>query len=191
MSSKLIGNDYKKRIKILHELRYLPLSIYAYVIDKRRIYKDSGIRFKDAFFKRLNSDIYDDLSSTFEELDLVINETESNEFSRNFKSYVGSRSMPDLFNYVSFGFNNSQSDLLLQLANVIAGTLATGHDKCFKSPHYLSYYDILKDKMIRINYWPHEYRSIIFEHVTEQENFIFDELVLKQSVNLALKYIKK
>ncbi|MBD8069868.1 DUF3800 domain-containing protein [Bacillus sp. PS06] len=74
MKSSKIKNNHKRRSLILHELKDLPFNIFAYVIDKRKFREDGGIRHKKSFFKFLNSQLYDDLYKTFEQLELVADE---------------------------------------------------------------------------------------------------------------------
>lgn len=54
MKSSKIRNNHKRRSLILNELKDLPFNIFAYVIDKRKIRDDGGIRYKKSFFKFLN-----------------------------------------------------------------------------------------------------------------------------------------
>ena len=46
IKSSRIGKDHRKRISILNELKVLPFKIFALVCDKRKIYEQSGLRFK-------------------------------------------------------------------------------------------------------------------------------------------------
>ena len=52
----------------------------------------------------------------------------SKEFMKGFVDYVKRRHIPDLFNYSEFGFESSRSNLLIQLADFICGTVAKAFD---------------------------------------------------------------
>ncbi|MEH7157740.1 DUF3800 domain-containing protein [Neobacillus drentensis] len=179
------------RIQLLNELKDLPFNIYAYVVDKRKIREDNGITFEKTFIKYINRLIYDDLKRTFDQLDLVLVEQGTNEFMTEFKTYIMEKTIPDLFNYTTFGFNNSTSELLLQLANFIAGTLAQGYDRTQLSLDYPLFNKILKKKTIAINLWPQNYTNYYHDYISRNQDHPFDEVIFKQSVNLALQYLEK
>jgi hypothetical protein len=188
-SSKL--ENHQLRIQLLHELRDLPFNIYAYVVDKRKIREDSGITYEKTFIKFMNRLVYDDLNRTFDQLDLVLKENGTKEFMNEFKNYINEKSVPDLFNYSTFGFNHSKSEILLQLAGLIAGTIALGYDQTQESEHYPHFYKIIKKKIIAINLWPQNYKNYLNDYISRKQDAVFDEVIFKQSVNLALKYLEK
>ncbi|MBM7692477.1 hypothetical protein JOC77_001907 [Peribacillus deserti] len=162
MKSSKIKNSHRRRIQILSEIKELPFQLYAYVIDKTKIRETGGLGYKKSFFKYLNNLLYKDLYKTFEELQLVADEHGSKEFMQEFKTYVKRKSIPDLFNFSTFGFNDSKSDILLQLADLLAGTIAKGYDKQQLTDEYKSFHSILKNRIIRINYWPKDYKTFLF-----------------------------
>jgi hypothetical protein len=148
MKSSKIENNDNLRIQILNDIKDLPFHVYAYVIDKRKIREDSGVTFKKTFIKFFNRLVYEDLIKTFKQLDLVADENGTKEFMAEFKDYIKRTSIPDLFSYSTFGFNNTKSDILLQLADFIAGTIAKGYDKTQYSEHYSSFYKAVFVKFV-------------------------------------------
>jgi hypothetical protein len=188
-SSKI--ENHHLRIQLLNELKDLPFNIYAYVVDKRKIREDSGITFEKTFIKFLNRLVYDDLNRTFDQLDLVLEEHGEKEFMNEFKNYINERSVPDLFNYSTFGFNHSNSEILLQLADLIAGTIAKGYNQTQDTEHYAHFYKIIKKKIIAINLWPQNYKNYLNDYISRNQDTVFDEVIFKQSVNLTLQYLEK
>jgi hypothetical protein len=188
-SSKI--ENHQLRIQLLNELKDLPFNIYAYVVDKRKIREDSGITFEKTFIKFLNRLVYDDLNRTFDQLDLVLEEHGEKEFMNEFKNYINERSVPDLFNYSTFGFNHSNSEILLQLADLIAGTIAKGYNQTQDTEHYAHFYKIIKKKIIAINLWPQNYKNYLNDYISRNQDTVFDEVIFKQSVNLTLQYLEK
>lgn len=191
MKSSKIRNNHKRRSLILNELKGLPFNIFAYVIDKRKIRESAGIRYKKSFFKFLNRLLYDDLYRTFDQLELVADEYGNKEFMEEFKVYVKRKSIPDLFNFSSFGFNNSKSNILIQLADLLAGTIAKGYDKNQLTDEYQTFYKILEKHIIRLEYWPKDYRNFLVDPSKSENKTPYDEVILKQAVNLAYQYIDK
>jgi len=175
----------------LQEIKDLPFKIYAYVIDKRKIREDSGVTFEKTFIKFFSRKIFEDLYCTFEQLDLVADEQIKKEFMQEFIHYVKQECIPDLFNYSTFGFNNSQSNNLLQLAGIIANTIAKGYDVSHCSDQYPSLYHIIKHKIISINLWPYDYRHFYYDYGFDNTNPQVDNIIIKQAVNLAYHYIEK
>ncbi|MEH7084345.1 DUF3800 domain-containing protein [Neobacillus drentensis] len=190
MQSARIDNPHQ-RIQLLNELKDLPFNIYAYVVDKRKIREDNGITFEKTFIKYMNRLIFDDLKRTFDQLDLVLVEQGSKEFMTEFKTYITEKSIPDLFNYSTFGFNNNSSEILLQLANIIAGTIAKGYDQTQYSEHYPHFNKIIKKKIIAMNLWPQNYKNYLHDYISRNQDSQFDEVIFQQSVNLSLHYLEK
>jgi hypothetical protein len=183
--------DDSLRMEILQNLKDLPFKVYAYVIDKRKIREDSGVTYEKTFIKFTKSKVFDDLYRTFDTLDLVGDEQGSKEFMQEFSGYVRRRCIPDLFNYSTFGFNNSQSQILLDMAEFIAHTIAKGYDVKHYSNQYPSFYRLLKNKIITINLWPHDYKHYLYDYHYEKTDSETDQIIIKQAVNLAYQYIEE
>ncbi|WP_040208847.1 DUF3800 domain-containing protein [Neobacillus jeddahensis] len=178
-------------IQLLNDIKDLPFSVWAYVIDKRKTREDFGIMHKTPFLKYVNRAIYDDLSLSFEQLDLVADDQEEKQFIGGFRKYIKTRNIPDLFDYSTFGFNNSQSDLLLQLAKLMIRILAENCDKTQYSEQYRSFFKIIKSRISAINLLPHDYKNFLVDFPTEKQNSRYDEVIIRQAVNLAYQYIEK
>lgn len=188
---KSINNDDEPTLELLKSLKDLPFSVYAYVIDKRKIREDFGIMHKTPFIKYVNRMVYEDLNRTFEQLDFVADDQETKPFLKEFKHYIRSNSIPDLFNYSSFGFNNSQSDIILQLAKQMAAALAKGYDRTHFSEQYRSFFKIFKNKIAAINLLPRDYRNFLHDYTSDHYGSKHDEIIIKQAVNLTYNYIDK
>ncbi|WP_042457285.1 hypothetical protein [Neobacillus dielmonensis] len=181
--------DDSTMIQIVNELRELPFSIYAYVVDKRKIREDSGIMYQKPFFRYVNRMVYQDLNRSFEQLDLVVNEQA--EFLKQFRNYVETKTIPDLFNYSIFGFNQTESDALLRLAHLISGILAKGYDRTHHSIQYRSFYEFIKNKISAIHLLPLDYKNFIFDYKSNSHDAQYNEMIIKQAVNLTYQYLEK
>ncbi|MED3562642.1 hypothetical protein, partial [Bacillus xiapuensis] len=185
-----IKNQPDLLLKILIELNELPFKIYTYAIDKQKIRENSGVTYKNTFIKYLTLNVLEDLSNTYEKLDIVADDKEPKEFMKAFLNYVKKECIPDLFNYSSFGFNNTKSDILVHLAEWMAGTLAMGYDRKH-SKHYQTFYKLIKPQIVRMNLWPHDYRNFLYDYKVDRANIKNDEVIIKQAVNSAYQYIDK
>ncbi|WP_251552643.1 DUF3800 domain-containing protein [Neobacillus muris] len=184
-------NDNTLTTQILTELKELPFTIYAFVIDKRKIREESGIMYNKPFIRYLNRMIYEDLNQTFDQLDFVVSEAEAKPFMQEFKNYIESRNIPDLFNYSIFGFNDTKSDILLQLAGFVAGTIAKGYDHAHYSSHYRSFFQLMKHKIAAINLLPIDYKNFLYDYKFGNRDSRYDKVIIKQAVNLAYSYMEK
>jgi hypothetical protein len=191
LTSRSFDNDLTQRMQILNEIKGLPFSVYAYVIDKRKIREDSGIMSKTSFLKYVNKMVYRDLNRSFEQLDLVADDRDEKSFLREFKNYIRTKSIPDLFNHSTFGFNNSKSNILLQLADVIAGTLAKGYDLTHQSNQYRSFFKIIRNKIAAINLLPLDYKDFLSDYKSMNQDSRYNDVIIQQSVNLTYQYIEK
>ena len=189
IDANIIDHNPTQTMQLINDLKDLPFSVYAYVIDKRKIREEHGILYKVPFLKYLNRQIYDDLNRTFEQLDFAANEQESKLFISSFNNYIKTRSIPDLFNYSTFGFNQTRSDILLQLANLITRILATGYERTIYTDQYRSFSKIFKSKIAAVNLLPQDYKNFLFDYQPEHSKY--DEIIIKQAVNLTYKYIEK
>ncbi|MEH7121576.1 hypothetical protein V7128_29925 [Neobacillus vireti] len=191
IDTNIIDQNPSQTMQLINDLKDLPFSVYAYVIDKRKVREDHGILYKVPFLKYLNRQIYDDLNRTFEQLDFAANEQESKLFIRSFNDYLKTRSIPDLFNYSTFGFNQTRSDILLQLAELITRILATGYERTFYTDQYRSFSKIFKSKIAAVNLLPQDYKNFLFDYQSEHHHTKYDEIIIKQAVNLTYNYIEK
>ncbi len=60
IKSNKVTSNHKRRIRILNELSDLKFSIYAVIIDKRKLFGE-GFKFKQSFYKYLNGILYKEL----------------------------------------------------------------------------------------------------------------------------------
>lgn len=95
-----------------------------FVANKRKIYEQS-LRYKQSFYKFLNQRVYNELHKSFRELTIVADETGRDEFMKNFACYVRKNNPSiTLFDQFNFKFDNSQHGIFIQIADIIAGSLA-------------------------------------------------------------------
>lgn len=130
IKSSRIGKNHQKRISILNELKVLPIKIFALVCDKRAISEQSGLRFKTSFYKFINNLAYQELKSCFSNLTIIADEVGENDYLQSFAKYIRKREIPlSLFDKSLFRFENSNDNLIIQVADIISGSLAYNYDE--------------------------------------------------------------
>lgn len=166
IKSSRIGKDHRKRISILNELKVLPFKIFALVCDKRRIYEQSGLRFKPSFYKFINNLAYQELRTSFSNLVITADEVGENEYLKSFAKYIREREIPlSLFDKSLFRFENSKDDLIIQVADIVAGSLAYNYDEHKKDrADGNNYKSILASKLLMIKEFPQTFATFDIQH---------------------------
>ncbi|MBC8465512.1 DUF3800 domain-containing protein [bacterium] len=180
LKSSSIGNNTDRRIQILNDIADSRFSFYSLVVDKTRIYKNTGLRFKPSFYKFLHKMVYSQIRKTHFSLKLTLDRFGNTDFMVGFTNYIMKRI--DLFEKVSF---KPSSELpLLQIADVIAGSIRRvfmGNDN--------------KDLLKIINYpsmpfekWPPSQNSSYCEISFNQEEE-FNHLIQNIAVKSAEEFV--
>ena len=161
-SSNLKAKDSVRRARILNELAELPFKLYFTVVDKSRIHKDGGLRFKTSFIKYVNGLLYERLFSTCRNLQMTVDEHGCLEFQRSLKSYVLDRFVDDLFgDENAFRTMSSEDNVLIQVADFFAGSVAQIYEGKASEEAVLAYKKILGNLTLGLLEWPPRYQSFL------------------------------
>lgn len=161
IKSSKISKNHHRRISILNELKELPFHIFSIVCDKRKIYENSGLRYKKPFYKFINNIVHQELRIHYSSLVITADEVGGNEYLKSFAKYIRSKEIPlDLFDDSLFKFENSKHNQIIQLADLVAGSLAYNYDvrKVAKS-NGCNYKSLLENKILRIGYFPENFET--------------------------------
>ena len=154
ISSKRIGGDHKRRLRFLEQIQNLPFSYFALVINKDRIPRDSGLRFKTSFYKYINRMLYECLAKGGSHLRIIADQIGGADFMASFRPYLESRGFPTLFADCQHSFADSAATPLIQLADLIAGTLSYCFDPQKTGSHSLEFRAMLRHRESGIQCWP-------------------------------------
>lgn len=172
-SSGVAGN-HTRRKNILNDIVKLNISVYAVIVDKRRL-SGEGFKYKKSFYKFLNNLLYKELYRTFPELELYVDEHGGNDFMREFKRYVEKNHARNLFSGSEFNIQNSTNNEFIQVADFVAGSLGYIYDELKKSEHSQDFINILSPVISSLNVFP---REITFEELKESNiDNTFDERI--------------
>jgi len=165
MKSSGIGKNHERRKGILADLLHLPFNIFAVVISKEDITQYPGLHYKKSFYKFMNNIVHKELRKAFKVLTIVADEIGGTDYMRSFSKYVAEREdIPNLLSEADFFFEKSHNDVLIQLADLISGTLSHQFDKSLHDDGSPDYYRMLRRKIIRIEYYPKKIDSYILEN---------------------------
>lgn len=155
IKSSSVGQNYTRRKRILKDIVKLNISVYAVIVDKRKL-SGEGFNYKKSFYKFLNNLLYKELYRTFPSLDLYVDEHGGNDFMREFKKYVQKYHLRTLFSGSDFNIQNSKLSEFIQLADFVAGSLGYIFDESKKSEHSEEFHQILSPIISSLNYFPKE-----------------------------------
>lgn len=187
IKSKKVADNHKRRLTILNELCSLDFNIYALVVDKQRLFGE-GFKFKEPFYKYLNSLLYKELFKAYPNLTLFVDEHGGNDFLLSFKKYVRKNHIRDLFSSSDFETGNSKDSIIIQLADFIAGSLGRCYDLNKNQSYRQNFLEVLKPRLSSINHFPKEFKAYQIEDNEIQSEY--DLQISKYGTNLALDFIE-
>ena len=190
MKSSSIRNSHKRRIALLNSLKDLEFHTYSIVVDKRLIFKDSALMYKRTFLKYLNNRLHQELYLTFPKLQMVADQQGNKEFMDGFVKYVNKKHQPNLFEEYDFGFINSKDSVLVQLADIICGTLAFGFEEGKDKKQFDQFDNIIKHKRIGLVQWPGSFDSYIYDAKKYKRDKI-DDIIFVNCIRLVDEFISK
>lgn len=188
-SSKLKVKDLDRRRKILVDLATLPLKLYFTVVDKSRVYKDGGLQFKQSFIKSVNNLLYERLFNQCSDLHMTVDEHGGMEFQESLRKYVAARYSDDLFGDSAFQTKSSKNDVLIQVADFFAGTVAHIYEGKASIEVVEAYKQILRNQSLGLLEWPPKYQSLIPPPMNESA--YADYLVHQQALKQADQFLAK
>lgn len=191
LKSSKIGKNHIQRKKILAALLNLPFSVFAVVVDKKQLSEVKGLRFKPSFYKFLNNIVHTELRSAYTHLTIVADEIGGSDYMQSFSSYVESKQdFPNMFGDAEFRFQNSQNDVLIQLADLLSGTLSFQYDAHKYQKDAPNYLKLLEKKIIRVELYPKTYETYMLDTSALAGEYDHDiaEICLHCAVDFINKY---
>ena len=193
IKSSKISNNHIRRKKIIAAFLPLNFTIFSVVFDKKHI-KDylgkemPGLNFKPSFYKFMNNIVHKELRNAFNTLTIVADRIGSSDYMVSFSRYVEKQQdIPNLFGEAEFFFENSKNEVLVQLADLISGTLGHFYDTNKKTEDTPNYYKILQKKIARIEKYPKDFDSFIVEDSPLTQKY--DKEIASLCFNQAVKFI--
>lgn len=190
MKSSKVGNNDVRRLKILQDLRSLDFYILSLVVNKKKIKQNTGLAYKKSFIKFFNNILHNELYRAFPNLQILSDEHGRTEFMEEFKNYIIERHQPNLFGSYKFGFINSKSAVLVQLADFICGTIALGFEESKKSHKFGDFLNTLNRQVIHIQEWPESYEKYLINTEVDAGSD-FDTTIAVLSLRLANEFIER
>lgn len=184
MKSSAVGNNYRRRSKILSELLPINFRVILFVADKQKFIEGSPLSsYRQSFIKFLHQRLYDVLYRTYPKLRIIEDQIGTAEFQASFKRYVREHRPQNLFNEYDFDYTDSKDSLFVQLADFVGGTISKAYTDD-ASPNYL---EMLKGKIICIEQFPNE--CIPYFGAASEESRKYDKDIFDLSIHRARSFI--
>lgn len=184
LKSSAVGGDFQRRRDILTALLKADFKFCAFVADKSEIDQNSGLQYKRSFIKYLHGRLYKRLYRAFSALHVIADEHGRSEFMESFRVYLRERYQKELFDHEDFSFVPSENCSLVQVADMIGGTLL----RAYAGRDPIEILDCLANAAIIIERWPPKAdRGDVTTGLEDDERFDF--LVAQQSIMLARDFI--
>lgn len=166
MKSSKIGSNHSRRQKLLAEISKLNCKFFSIVFDKNKLKNENykGLQFKQPFYKFLNNILDTELTKAFPKITIVSDSTGDNDFIKSFINYMKTRvGIPDLFGESDIQLRDSKEDVLIQVADIVSGTLQCVYDKSKNVPNEYDFLSQIKNQFIRIEIYPQTFENYDIE----------------------------
>lgn len=196
MKSSRIGSKHDKRKEILDEISKLDCNFFPLICDKKELRKEKypGLQYKQSFYKFLNNIIDTELVKAFPVITIVSDSTGSNEFIKSFVEYMKRRVIiPDLFKESNIQLMDSKSDSLIQIADIISGTLQYVYDKRKHTPDNYNFMKQIEKQVIRVELYPRTFKNYEIERnvLANEYDMEIAKICFFQAKNFILENEKK
>ncbi|MVB11614.1 hypothetical protein CAFE_23350 [Caprobacter fermentans] len=186
MKSSAIGNNYRRRSKIIAELLPIVFRVILFVADKQAFISESPLTsYRQSFIKFLHQRLYNVLYNAYPKLRIVEDQIGTSEFQESFKKYVREHRPENLFNEYDFDYTDSKDSLLVQLADIVGGTIS----KVYIDDHAPNYLEMLKGKIICIENFPNKTMPYFASAISE--NTQYDKSIFEIAVQCVNSFIAK
>ncbi len=176
-----------RRNRIMTQLLLLNFRIVLFFADKEKFVKGSPpTEYRPVFIKYLDQHMYNLLYQAYPRLKIIQDETGWPEFQESFKKYVEAH-RPDynLFNQYEFDLVNSKDQILVQLADFIAGSIIKG----LLDPNYTNYLEMLRGKITAVEYFPPEHEP--YWGKLKPEDCQYDARIFSLALKSAQAFLSK
>ncbi|MBI3521322.1 MAG: DUF3800 domain-containing protein [Bacteroidetes bacterium] len=169
--------DIGDRLKFLQAISELDFRIYSVIVDKRKIFEESGLQFQNSFYKYTNGLLDRELYDYYPFLELISDQHGTEDFMSGFIDYVDKHHrQTDLFKGPSFSFRDSKDEPLIQLADFIAGSVARCYEPSKIDSRNNEILDILHKHILHLREWP-EVPLKFFGNIDNEDEQYNQELV--------------
>lgn len=125
------------------------------IVDKEKLDQDKGgLRFKEVFYKYFQKIFVGELANSFTDFEINMHHTISAKYGEDLKQYLSSKVKDNLFE--NYHFLDDNKEPLIQLADLLAGSLGKCFNKDFYSDKNEEIFSLLKPRIFSLKFFPEE-----------------------------------
>jgi|GEM_PF-6245877 hypothetical protein len=186
--SSAIRNS-ERRLRRISKLSDLKFNYTALTVDKRKVWKDSGLSHKRSYIKYFHKRLFDRFNRLYGSVRIIADECGSNVFMAQCKKHYELKYQPPMSPYISLPFDNrftfesanSRSWRGLQVADLIAGTLRRVYEKQEDE----SILKVIESKKRCVEIWPRTRDVFIANQLPEN----IDEQIQETAINSVFYFL--
>lgn len=181
--------DDIKRIQILKALKDEEFYVHIYIMDKTKVLVETGLGFKKSFLKYSHNLLHNQLKASYGYLDIIADQHGSDTFMKGFVEYFNKRAECRYGNY-KLKFEDSKKNNLIQLADLVCGTVAIQYNKPEKSEKYYVFMNFLKNRILSQKIFPSNYEDFLVDLEKITASYL-DPAVAEYCIRQCNDYIKR
>jgi hypothetical protein len=186
MKSSSVGDNHKRRLKILADIINAEFGLYVSIIKKEYLFSP-GFQYPKIFIKYLHRRLYHNLFDDYPFVSIIADRIKSPKFMEEFKRYIdGHFEIFPLFGDRKFCFENSKDDVFLQASDFISGSIR----KYWGCPESLSdVKQLLKQKIRFIRPFPEIPPDYTYDYEINDSNN-YDVIIMDRAIKEANNFIR-
>lgn len=177
-SSNLGNKFFDRRVQILNDLKKnLDFTVDVLVIDKSKLIQAEGLKRKKIFYKYFQNLFVSKYVEKYKSFSIYADRV-GEEFKFELNDYIINKSIkPDLFNTNSFVISDDKTEKLIQLADIICGSI--GKLFCTSNAHDRGeeIYELLHTRM-SVEYFPYSSTTKELKHFSNENDKKIYEITL-------------
>ena len=152
-SSKPLRNIENRINAIEYLTSNLNFIVYAFVIDKEKLSKDKGgLRFKEVFYKYFQKIFLNQVNNNFNDFEIHMDNLINEKYQIELKNYLNQNYQNNFFE--KYNISDDKEQPLIQLADLIAGSLGRVFNDSFKTERNDELINLLRPKIQNFIFFP-------------------------------------
>lgn len=152
-SSKILRNIENRINAIEYLTSNLNFIVYAFVIDKEKLSKDKGgLRFKEVFCKYFQKIFLSQVNNNFNDFEIHMDNLINEKYQIELKNYLNQNYQNNFFE--KYNISDDKEQPLIQLADLIAGSLGRVFNDSFKTERDDELINLLRPKIPDFIFFP-------------------------------------
>ena len=152
-SSKILRNIENRINAIEYLTSNLNFIVYAFVIDKEKLSKDKGgLRFKEVFYKYFQKIFLSQVNNNFNDFEIHMDNLINEKYQIELKNYLNQNYQNNFFE--KYNISDDKEQPLIQLADLIAGSLGRVFNDSFKTERDDELINLLRPKIPDFIFFP-------------------------------------